>query len=145
MWWRNTTLVFAILFLIVGIAGFIPGLTMGSTAMADMDTSAGHSLLFGLFPVNALHNIVHLAFGLWGFFAYFSGRTASRVFLRSTAVIYAVLTVFGFIPGLDTLFGLVPLSGNDIWLHALLAIIAGYVGFVVTEPETEVASTRPSI
>ena len=37
----------------------------------------------------------------------------------------------GLVPALrlDTTFGLVPLYGNDIWLHALLAIGAGYFGF----------------
>ena len=50
-------------------------------------------------------------------------------------MVYAALAVMGFIPGLNTLFGLMPMYGNDIWLHALLAIVAGYVGFMVRESE----------
>ncbi len=53
-----------------------------------------------------------------------AGLSATRVALRW----HALLTVFGFIPGLNTLVGLVPLHGNDIWLHAVLAAIAGYFG-----------------
>jgi hypothetical protein len=41
-----------------------------------------------------------------------------------------VLMIAGFIPGLSTMFGLVPLFGNDIWLHAVLAGVAAYFGWV---------------
>jgi hypothetical protein len=47
----------------------------------------------------------------------------------SLAVIFGVLTVMGLIPGLNTVFGLIPLFGHDIWLHALTAIAAAYFGF----------------
>jgi hypothetical protein len=45
-----------------------------------------------------------------------------------------VLTVFGLIPGLNTLFGLTPLFGHDVWLHALTAIIAAWFGWKAVEP-----------
>lgn len=133
MWSRNTTLLFAVVFAAVGILGFVPGLVTMPMGGEDMALEGMHGRLFGIFPVNWLHNIVHLGFGLWAFFAYFSGIAASRTFLKATAVIYAVFVVMGFIPGLDTVFGLVPLYGNDIWLHALIAIVAGGVGFFVHE------------
>jgi uncharacterized protein DUF4383 len=44
--------------------------------------------------------------------------------------VYAVLLVMGLIPGLDTVMGLVPLHGNDVWLHAGIAAVAAYFGFV---------------
>lgn len=143
MWWRNVTLIFGIVFLAVGIAGFIDGLvTPPAPPTADgVVVDGAHGRLFGLFPVNGLHNLVHIAFGLWGFFAYFSGRLPSRTYLRSVAVVYAVFMVMGFIPGLDTTFGLVPLYGHDIWLHALLALVAGVVGFGVTEHEADTTAT----
>jgi hypothetical protein len=88
-----------------------------------------YGLALGLFPVNILHNLVHLAFGIWGFFAY---RTlgAARTYAKGVAIIYAVLTVAGLIPGLNTMFGLTPLFGNDVWLHAVLSAVAAYFGFV---------------
>lgn len=135
MWWRNVTLVYAVAFTAVGILGFIPAFLTPPPEGMTLAVESFHGYLLGLFPVNLLHNIVHLLFGLWGFFSYFSSRLASRNYLRSVAVVYAVLTVLGFIPGLNTLFGLVPLHGNDIWLHAVLAIVAGYVGFMVHETE----------
>jgi Domain of unknown function (DUF4383) len=55
---------------------------------------------------------------------------SARFYARVVAITYAALTVMGLIPGLKTLFGLVPLYGHDVWLHAVLAIIAAYFGFV---------------
>jgi hypothetical protein len=54
-------------------------------------------------------------------------------------VIYAVLVVMGLIPVLNTTFGLIPIYGHDIWLHAVLALIAAYFGFR-SEPETVAAA-----
>jgi len=123
---------FGIVFLAAGIAGFVPGL---SPAHMHPDVAIGASsrLALGLFPVNVLHNAVHLAFGAWGLLAARSA-TGALLYARAVAILYAVLTVCGVLPGLDTLFGLVPLYGNDVWLHALLAIAAGYVGFVHHRP-----------
>jgi hypothetical protein len=130
---RTFALVFGIVFLIVGAGGFIPGLTLmdhsGHPADADVTVRSFFGYELGLFPVNLLHNIVHLAFGVWGLLAYKS-LAASKGYAKGVAVIYAVLTVMGFIPGLNTTFGLIPLYGNDIWLHALLAGVAAYFGFV---------------
>ncbi len=145
MWWRNVTLIYAVVFTAVGILGFVPTFLSPPPEEMLLVVNSFHGELFGLFPVNLLHNIVHLLFGLWAFFAYFSGRLASRAYLRSVAVIYAVLTVMGLIPGLNTLFGLVPLHGNDIWLHAVLAIVAGYVGFAMPDRETDAARAQTHV
>ena len=61
-----------------------------------------------------------------------SGASAGR----AVAVIYALLAVMGLIPGLNTTFGLVPIYGHDVWLHALLAIVAAYFGFAAA-PDVE--------
>ncbi|HWH16908.1 MAG TPA: DUF4383 domain-containing protein, partial [Allosphingosinicella sp.] len=99
-----------------------------------LDSFFGYAL--GLFPVNVLHNIVHLLFGVWGLLAYKS-LPAAKNYARSVAIIYAVLMVAGLIPGLDTMFGLVPLFGNDVWLHALLAAVAAYFGWMHRDRATD--------
>jgi hypothetical protein len=130
---RTFAMIFGVVFLIVGAGGFIPGLTamnhMGHAADADvtMKTMFGYEL--GLFPVNVLHSIVHLLFGIWGILAARS-LGGARTYFRAVAVIYAVLTVMGLVTGLQTTFGFIPLYGNDVWLHALLAIVAGYFGWM---------------
>lgn len=131
---RNFALVFGIVFLLVGIAGFIPQLVQDlhpEHPPLTVDANAGQ--LLGLFPVNVLHNIVHLLFGVWGL-ASARSLSAAKLYGRGVAIIYAVLTVAGFVPALNTLFGLVPLFGNDIWLHAVLALIAGYFGWLHRDP-----------
>lgn len=130
-------LLFGIVFLAAGIAGFIPGLSPDHMH-PDVAVAAASRLALGLFPVNVLHNLVHLAFGVWGLIAARS-LAAARGYARSVAVIYAVLTICGLLPGFDTMFGLVPLYGNDIWLHALLAVVAGYFGFLHRERVTSAA------
>ena len=127
---RTFALIFGIVFLIVGAGGFLTGVTLmppHSHPDITIDSFFGYAL--GRFAVNLLHNIVHLLFGVWGLLAYRSWSGA-KTYARAVAIIYAVLTIAGLIPGLDTMFGLVPLFGNDVWLHALLAAVAAYFGFV---------------
>ena len=76
---------------------------------------------------------MHLAFGMGGVLAARS-RAGSLAYARGVALIYAALTIGGLIPATSTTFGLVPIYGNDIWLHAGLALVAAYFGFVRAEP-----------
>jgi len=110
---------FGVIFLLVGILGFV---TTGMNMDANMDTAPK---LLGLFPVNALHNIVHLLFGVWGLLA---ARTAAGAvsFARGAGAIYALLTICGYF--LPTTFGLIPIGGNDIWLHGFIAVVLLVVG-----------------
>lgn len=126
---RNFAMIIGVIYVIVGIAGFIPALLQPMEADAPplaVNTLGGR--LLGLFPVNILHTIVHLLIGIWGVLAARSlgGATA---FARSLAVLYGLLTIMGLIPGLNNVFGLIPLHSHDVWLHAATALIAAYFGF----------------
>lgn len=126
-------LIFGAIYVVVGVAGFIPILITppepGAPALA-IETLSGR--LLGLFPVNIVHTLVHLAIGVWGL-AVARSFENSVFYARGLTVIYGVLAVLGLIPGLNTLFGLVPLHGHDIWLHAGTALIAAYFGFMVRQ------------
>jgi hypothetical protein len=100
-------------FIVVAVLGFI---APGGLVMA-MDPTTG--MVLGVFPVNLLHNIVHLAFGVWGLVASRSW-SGSKSFFTIGGIIYVVLTCVGFLSPMG--FGLVPLGGADIWLHGVLAI-----------------------
>jgi Domain of unknown function (DUF4383) len=127
---RAFALIYGVVFIAVGVAGFIPALVSPHDAVQyELTIEQGAGDLFGLFPINVLHNIVHLAFGAWGLAAY-RGTPAAIGYARVVAMVYAVFVLMGFVPGLNTVFGLVPLHGNDLWLHALLAAGAGYFGFI---------------
>jgi hypothetical protein len=105
--------VFGVIFIIVAVLGFI---APGGLVMA-MDPTTG--MVLGVFPVNLLHNIVHLLFGIWGLVASRSW-SGSKTFFTVGGIIYVILTCVGFLSPMG--FGLVPLGGADIWLHAVLAI-----------------------
>jgi len=127
---RYFALIFGLVYGLVGILGFFPGVTTSPPADAPpLAVDMAYGYVFGLFPVNVLHNLVHLAIGLWGVVS-FPRLDASRFYARAVTVIFAVLAVLGIIPGLNTMFGLTPLFGHDIWLHVLTTVVAGYFGFV---------------
>lgn len=121
--------IIGILYVGAGILGFIPSFTspppMGAPSLI---VEGSYAYFLGLFPVNVLHNFVHIGIGVWGLLA--SGSSAkARIFAMGVAVMYAVLAVMGVLPQAHTLFGFVPLFGHDVWLHAVTAVIAGYFGF----------------
>lgn len=126
---RTFALIFGIVFLAVGVLGFVPGMVHPAAGDHDVTMTQNYGDLLGLFPVNLLHNVVHILFGLWGLLAY---RTlaGARGYFRAVAVIYALLTVMGLVPALNTTFGLIPIYGNDVWLHAVLALVAAYFGWM---------------
>lgn len=126
---RTFALIWGIIFLAAAAGGLIPGLLQPAAGDHNVAVDAMHGDVLGLFPVNILHTLVHALFGVWGLLASRS-TGAARNYARIVAVSYLVLAVFGLIPALDTLFGLVPLYGNDVWLHLALAIPAAYFGFV---------------
>ena len=128
---RTFALLFGIVFLAVGALGFVPGMThMPPADPHDVTMTQGYGDLLGLFPVNLLHNIVHILFGVWGILASRGSLGGARTYARAVAIIYALLTVLGLLEATNTTFGLIPIYGNDVWLHAVLALVAAYFGWV---------------
>jgi len=139
---RNFALVFGIAYLAAGVLGLMPGLLMPMPADAPpMRFDVLNGALLGLFPVNMLHTLVHLAIGLWGIAA-FIGMSSPLLYARSLAVLYGVLGVMGLVPGLNTVFGLIPLHGHDVWLHLGTAAVAAYFGFRGDERRTHGVDRR---
>ena len=127
---RTFALVIGIAFLAAGILGFVPGaLHPPHPGAPDLRIDSGYGYLLGLFPVNVLHNVVHLLVGIAGVVAYRTLPTAIR-FARGLAIFYGILTVMGFFPVLGTTFGLIPIFVHDIWLHGATAAAAAYFGWV---------------
>ncbi len=115
---RTAAQVVAAVFLLVGVLGFIPGIT---TNYDTMEFASHHSnaLLLGIFQVSILHNIVHLLFGAAGFAL---SRTASgaKAYLVGGGVVYLVLWLYGLIIDKDSAANFVPLNTADDWLHFVL-------------------------
>jgi hypothetical protein len=122
-------LIFGIAYLGAGLLGLIPAALMPPPADAPPTSFAlMYGYLLGLFPVNILHSAVHIAIGFWGLMAW-RGMASPHVFARSLALFYGVLAVMGLIPGMNTLFGMLPMHGHDVWLHAGTAAVAAYFGW----------------
>ena len=132
---RYFALLIGVSFVLAGVGGFLPFVTppMPSDAPPLMvDGAYGH--LIGLFPVNVIHNLVHLAIGVSGLWAW-RKYEISRQFCKVLAILLGIFTVMGLLPALSTTFGLMPLFGHDIWLHGLEAVVGFYLGFIA-RPET---------
>jgi hypothetical protein len=117
---RTSALAVGVVFLLVGVLGFIPGVT---TNYDDM-TFAGHmsdAKLLDLFQVSVLHNIVHLLFGIAGIALSRRADTAFT-YLVGGGVIYLVLWVYGLVVDKGTEANFVPVNNADDWLHLVLGL-----------------------
>jgi hypothetical protein len=132
---QKTARLVGIVFLLVGIAGFIPGLTTDLYEGLEFAGDGGTSELLGIFQVSVLHNIVHGLFGLAGL-ALAATASGARTYLIGGGAIYLGLFLLGIVGGGDWL----PSNTADNWLHLLLG--AGMVGLgVLTTRESRVTST----
>lgn len=111
-------------FLLVGVLGFIPGITSNyeSLSFAGHDSDA---LLLGIFQVSILHNIVHLLFGVAGILM---ARTPgqARNYLIGGGAVYLVLWIYGLVIDQESSANFVPVNNADNWLHLLLGV--GMIG-----------------
>jgi hypothetical protein len=120
--------VFGAVFVLVGVLGFVPGIT-----------SDGH--LLGIFEVDTLHNVIHLLSGVAALAAAW-GMYSARVYFKVFGVVYALVTVLGFIMG-GSILGLIMVNMADNILHLAIAIVALYAGFWLKEGGG--MDTRPSM
>ena len=117
---QTTALLYGAVFLLVGIAGFIPGITSNYDSLQF----AGHhseALLMGLFQVSILHNVVHLLYGLAGL-AMARSASGARNYLRWGGAVYLVLWLYGLLVGQQSQANFVPLNTADDWLHFVLGV-----------------------
>lgn len=112
--------VVGVVFLVVGILGFIPGIT----SHYDQLTFAGHhsmAMLLGVFSVSILHNLVHLVFGIAGLVCV-RGPGLARGYLVLGGFVYLLLCVYGLVIDIHGGMNFVPVNGADNWLHFGLGI-----------------------
>src|SRR4051794_9143352 len=104
---RTAATVVGATFLLVGILGFVPGIT---TDYDNLKFAGHHSgaKLIGVFEVSVLHNIVHLLFGIAGLALARRARTAGT-YLVGGGLVYAVLWIYGLVVDHDSDANFVPL------------------------------------
>ncbi|WP_319462406.1 DUF4383 domain-containing protein [Micromonospora sp. RTP1Z1] len=120
----------AAVFVLIGVLGFIPGVT---THYGDL-TFAGHhteAKLLGLFQVSILHNLLHLLFGLAGLVL--ARRVAgARLFLAGGGAVYLGLWLYGFAIDRETAANFIPVNDADNWLHLFLGFGMLVVGLLLS-------------
>jgi bacteriorhodopsin len=109
--------VIGVVFLIAGIAGFIPAL-------------CPNGLLLGLFAVNGMHNIVHILSGILALAMAFGTEATARNYFRIVGVVYALVTVLGFVAARDGMLMGMSMNMADNFLHLGFAIVFLWVGFL---------------
>lgn len=122
-------LIFGIFFAVVGIAGFVPGLTHSAEHLqgAGADSEA---LLLGVFQVSVLHNIVHLVFAVTGLLAA-ARPAASRAYLLWGGILYLIVWIYGLFAVRNDEINILPVNDADNWLHLGLAVIMIVLALVV--------------
>ena len=117
-------------FLLVGVLGFIPGITTDYDSLGAAGHES-HAKLLGIFQVSILHNIVHLLFGAAGLALARTPSTA-RTFLIGGGVVYLVLWLYGLVIDRDSSANFVPVNTADNWLHFVLGVGMIALGVLLT-------------
>jgi hypothetical protein len=121
---RTAAMAVGAVFLLVGVLGFVPGVTTNYDAMQFAGHESGAELI-GIFQVSILHNIVHLLFGVAGL-AMARSTSGATAYLIGGGVIYLVLAIYGAVIDHETSANFVPLNDADDWLHLVLGL--GMIG-----------------
>lgn len=120
---KTAAILFGLVFLLVGILGFVPACT-------------SNEMLLGIFHVNFAHNIVHLASGAVFLLCGLAGAGPSRTFFRIFGIVYALVAALGFYYGDNPILGIVSNNMPDVWLHVALAVVMLFLGFGTSGGDT---------
>jgi hypothetical protein len=125
-------------FVLVGLMGFIPGIT---TNFSDLGF-AGHeseAKLLGLFQVSVLHNVVHLLYGVAGL-AMSKTASGARTYLVGGGAVYLVLWIYGLVIDKESSANFVPLNTADDWLHLFLGVAMIGLGLALSRTKARATS-----
>ncbi len=123
---KKLTIAFGIIFILVGLLGFISNPLIGSIGFFSAD--AGH------YMIHLLTGIVFLAFA-------FLKLESSIKAIKTFGVLYLILTVFGFIlvPTGGSLFGLVLLNSADHFMNLFIGVFLVIVAYGLENSKSELA------
>ena len=125
---KTLALIFAVVFLVIGVAGFIPALA---------PENADGQMLLGIFQINTMQSIIHLLTAVAAFAAYLGGGYYATTYFKVFGVVYALVALWG-LPGLmqtfnGVLFGLIHVNLATELLHIAIAAVSLYAGFMLKE------------
>jgi len=117
---KMASIAFGVVFLLAGVLGFVPGITT-------------NEMMLGIFHVNVSHNVVHLLSGAVALIAGLTSTAYARIYFRVFGVVYALVAALGFYVGNGMLLGLISNNMADVWLHAVIALVALWLGFMAKD------------
>src|SRR5258708_27770453 len=100
---KKMAMVFGVVFLVIGILGYIPGITTGDN----------HDMLLGIFRVNSAHNIVHILSGLVALYVSMASDSAAKTYFQVFGIIYLLVAILGFVYGDNAILGFVSSNMAD--------------------------------
>ncbi|HEY8244184.1 MAG: DUF4383 domain-containing protein [Vicinamibacteria bacterium] len=118
---KKIGLAFGVIFVLVGLAGYVPALTP-------------EGKLLGVFAVNGAHNLVHILTGVIALAIALASPANMSMFFKIFGVVYALVAVLGFFSGEQPLLGIIAHNAADMWLHLVIAAVTLWIGFGMKEP-----------
>jgi hypothetical protein len=133
---QRAALLFGVVFLLVTLVGFIPGITTDYDDLTRFDGEGAK--IFGIFGTNILENIVHLLYGVAGLAAA-SSWAASKTYFIWGGAIYLVVWLYGLLGGSDedSSANFLGLNSAADWLHFVLGVTMIAVGFLLSRRVVE--------
>jgi len=129
---QRAALAFGVVFLLVTIFGFIPGITTDYDRLTTFDDVGAK--VFGIFGVNVLENIVHLLYAVAGFAAAASWA-ASRAYFVWGGAVYLVVWLYGLLIDLSSSAHIIGVNEAGNWLHFALGAVFLIVAFALGRRE----------
>ncbi|MGD1865233.1 MAG: DUF4383 domain-containing protein [Phormidesmis sp.] len=134
---RYFSLIVGLVYLALGISGVLPNfvepIEVAPRLMAEVGVTDGLGYLYGLFPVNTFESMIYMVIGMGGLAGFVGTEVFARLYADTLAVWLGLAGILGLIPIANTFFGLIPLYGNDVYLHLGTAAIAAYFGFFLDQ------------
>lgn len=129
---KNFALVGGIVMLVLGALSLIPAFTGMTFGLPILRIESSYGLFLGIFPLNIVNKLILIALGLWGVASASDPVLSiprSVNYSRWICKITGVFTILGFFAQTNTLFGIAPLFGAAVWLHAVFALLGGIFGY----------------
>ena len=112
-------------YIVLAILGFVPAVWERPQGSGALRINVFYADILGIFTTNIILSMIHLVMGFWGVMSA-NNRYSAIVFCRSGAFVFVVLGIAGAVPiqVVRTVYGTVPLSGENVVLHLVTAVIA---------------------
>jgi hypothetical protein len=143
---RRFAMIGGVFMLIWGVLALIPSLSENQAVLPGLKLETSYGLFLGMFAMNIVNKLALIVLGLWGIAAGTGEATNLPASIRYSRIVFfamGVLAILGLIPQTSTLGGYWPLFGNNVYEHAVFAVVGAYFGWALSTRAHEDLKTRP--